>query len=106
MREPGHVFIPTAEEVEIQNLRAENERLRLEAPAANKMVSVLNEDIRELRAENKRLRAALLEAERHLVNLQPHIPQACIPSHESFIDSHVDVAITTIRVALADQGKG
>ncbi len=34
-----------------------------------------------------------------LMNLQPHIPQACKPGHCSFIDSHVDVAMA---IAAAD----
>lgn len=43
--------------------------------------------------ERRSLLKAVQEAHDELINLQPHIPQACIPGHEPFIDSHVDKAI-------------
>jgi hypothetical protein len=46
------------------------------------------------------LEAALRDADGHLTNLQPHIPQACYPGQEGFIDAHVDEAIRVIRAAL------
>lgn len=44
---------------------------------------------------------AAKEAEELLTNLQPKIPQACYPGHESFIDNYVDPAIHALRAALA-----
>jgi hypothetical protein len=43
----------------------------------------------------------LSDIERLLTNLQPHIPQACYPGHEVFIDNYVDQALDIIRAALA-----
>ncbi len=46
-------------------------------------------------------RNALEKVHDELMNLQPHIPQACKPGHESFIDSHVDEAMKGIDQALS-----
>jgi hypothetical protein len=56
--------------------------------------------IEALEAEVARLRGAVQKADDHLTNLQPHIPQACYPGHEGFIDSHVDCAQEILRAAL------
>ncbi len=56
--------------------------------------------IEALEAEVARLRGAVQKADDHLTNLQPHIPQACYPGHEGFIDSHVDCAQEVLRAAL------
>jgi hypothetical protein len=54
-------------------------------------------------AESDRLRRALVEADRQLTNLQPHIPQSCYPGHTGFIDTHVDLALEAISQALKEQ---
>lgn len=56
-----------------------------------------------LEAENRRLREAVQKADDHLTNLQPHIPQACYPGREGFIDSHINCAQEILRAALPDQ---
>jgi len=43
--------------------------------------------------EIEQLQERMQKAHNHLINLQPHIPQACYPGHESFIDSHIDEAM-------------
>lgn len=37
-----------------------------------------------------------------LMDLQPHIPLACIPGHEPFIDIHVDRALEFAKKALEE----
>ena len=44
---------------------------------------------------------AMRKAHDHLMNLQPHIPVACYPGHEGFIDSHVNEAMRVLDAALA-----
>jgi len=39
--------------------------------------------------------------ESELTNLQPHIPQACYPGREGFIDVYVDVALEKLRTLIA-----
>lgn len=50
---------------------------------------------------NEGYEATLMNIEELLVNLQPHIPQACQAGHESFIGTPVDEALRIIRQALA-----
>ena len=54
----------------------------------------------EWRLHSKRLAESLKEVRDELTNLQPHIPDACYPGREKFIDSHVDVALGKITAAL------
>ena len=52
----------------------------------------------ELRLEVIVLREKMQKAHDELMNLQPHIPQACIAGHEGFIDDHVDAAMNLLAV--------
>lgn len=54
------------------------------------------------------LTEALEYAEGMLTNLQPHIPQACYPGRQKFIDNYVDPVLEKLRAALAapQQGAG
>lgn len=36
-----------------------------------------------------------------LINLQPHIPQCCLPGKASFIDDHIDAAVDKLRAFTA-----
>jgi len=58
-----------------------------------------------LAAEVERLRGATRASYDHLMNLQPHIPQACKQGHEPFIDSHVDEAMRILLEALKEEKK-
>lgn len=51
--------------------------------------------------DNMRL---LVEVRDLLINLQPHIPQACQPGKESFIDAYVDTALARLTTLLDDYG--
>ena len=62
----------------------------------------VREDLMDSDARITMLLAVIEDAHRHLVNVQPHIPEACYPGHEIFIDSHVDMAIKVLGAALAD----
>ena len=83
--------------------------MQSKAPAAP-TIDECEHEIRLVRARNERLEAEVRElmekALDHLVNLQPHIPNACRPGHEPFIDSHVDMAMRYLKDALAKQGGG
>ena len=46
------------------------------------------------------LRKRLDAIERELVNVQPHIAQAC-PGSSTFIDAHIDAALRIVRALLA-----
>jgi hypothetical protein len=53
-------------------------------------------EVERLKAELAALRNAVIEADKHLTNLQPHIAQ--LPKHcQPFIDSHVDAAIRALK---------
>ena len=48
------------------------------------------------------LRKRLEQIERELINVQPHIAQACPDQHNpTFIDSHIDAALRIVHAALA-----
>jgi hypothetical protein len=52
--------------------------------------------IAELEADHSGLREQITNAERHLVNLQPHIAQ--LPEqYQLFIDTYVDLALECLR---------
>lgn len=61
------------------------------------------EELAGMIVEVNRLRSALVTARDQLINLQPHIPQACKQGHEPFIDSHVDAALEAINSGLANE---
>lgn len=54
-------------------------------------------DAQSLADENARLQKRLGAIDDELVNLLPHIPQACYPGHQPFIDAHVEQAIKLAR---------
>lgn len=52
------------------------------------------------------LEATITKAHDELMNLQPHIPQCCYPTHIGFIDDHVDAAMIALNAALKGQSHG
>jgi hypothetical protein len=40
-----------------------------------------------------KLQERIAKAVKELLNVQPHIAQACLKGHEIFIDSHIDMAL-------------
>jgi hypothetical protein len=63
---------------------------------AHRVFSQMEKEIERLTTEGERKDAAILAAYDELMNLQPHIPQACKPGHGGFIDSHVDEAMRVL----------
>jgi len=59
-------------------------------------------EIDRLTAEIEQLQERMQKAHNHLINLQPHIPQACYPGHEAFIDSHIDEAMKLLSETTKD----
>jgi len=53
-----------------------------------------------LTAHNQKYRGALESVYDDLMNLQPHIPEACYPNRQTFIDAHIDKAMKTLRETL------
>ena len=51
---------------------------------------------------SEKRKVALENIYKELMDLQPHIPQACIPGHEPFIDTHVDRALEFAKKALEE----
>ena len=60
----------------------------------------LYSDFKSLTPQNQKYREALESVYNDLMNLQPHIPEACYPNHQTFIDAHVDKAMKTLRETL------
>lgn len=99
--QPGHDVTPGEEGLEPpRRPRAEEVANARFIAAARQLVPEAAARIEALEAEVARLRGAVQKADDHLTNLQPHIPQACYPGHEGFIDSHVDCAQEVLRAAL------
>lgn len=51
-------------------------------------------------ARIQELKNCLTKVQDELTNVQPHIPQACYPGREKFIDAHLDVAREAIEKVL------
>jgi len=57
-------------------------------------------EIKTLTAQNQKYQEALESVYDDLMNLQPHIPEACYPNRQTFIDAHIDKAMKTLRETL------
>ncbi len=74
--------------------------LKAELEEARADVTVAEVNSQHFQCESIRLHKAIEDAHNHLVDLQPHIPIACYPKHEQFIDNHVDCAMEVLEKAL------
>jgi len=69
------------------------------------VIARLEAKVSELTAQNERQREALVTAERHLTNMQPHIAQKPVEIG-AFIDVYIDMAREAIQAALNPAKEG
>lgn len=85
----------------IQALQEENQILK-EAVALMPALSVMMSERTLLTAALEKIRVTAQKSADMLINLQPHIPISCYPSHMIIIDEHVDFAMQSLDTILSD----
>lgn len=102
---------------EVVAVLKENEALRAElAEAKENLVKAQTNDRENIqhaiawrsryeqeRAAHGVTRANLVKINDLLENMQPHIPQACIPGRESFIDNYIGPCLEICRQVVEDE---
>ena len=65
-----------------------------------RLANALDAQLQQEREGREKLGKVLEDVHTLLTNLQPHIPQACIPGRGGFIDNYVSPALELARAAL------